>query len=159
MAHWPSGAGPAAHFAPAVQRAMPLGSPLAQTLGSTQDPCWHSYASDAAQSKLKSCQFSERARQTFGQGRQEPASANEGGHRPQAGDEPKRSRPSAFESNRGGGMTMRQARKNSANRTAGCTGQKTECQDRVNFIGGSGQGPEQSKEREAAGRVSAPGAA
>jgi hypothetical protein len=33
MAHWPSGAGPTAHFAPAVQCAMPLGSPLTQTLG------------------------------------------------------------------------------------------------------------------------------
>jgi hypothetical protein len=33
MAHWPSGAGPSAHFAPAVQCAMPLGSPLTQTLG------------------------------------------------------------------------------------------------------------------------------
>jgi hypothetical protein len=35
MAHWPSGAGPSAHFAPAVQRAMPPGSPLIQTLGGT----------------------------------------------------------------------------------------------------------------------------
>jgi hypothetical protein len=35
MAHWPSSAGPTAHFALAVQRAMPLGSPLTQTLGST----------------------------------------------------------------------------------------------------------------------------
>jgi hypothetical protein len=35
MAHWPSGAGPSAHFAPAVQRAMPPGSPLIQTLGRT----------------------------------------------------------------------------------------------------------------------------
>jgi hypothetical protein len=33
MAHWPSSAGPAAHFALAVQRAMPSGSPLTQTLG------------------------------------------------------------------------------------------------------------------------------
>jgi hypothetical protein len=33
MAHWPSSAGPAAHFALAVQCAMPLGSPLTQTLG------------------------------------------------------------------------------------------------------------------------------
>jgi hypothetical protein len=47
MAHWPSGAGPAAHFAPAVQCAMPLGSPLTQTLGVTNtrmkydDASWH----------------------------------------------------------------------------------------------------------------------
>jgi hypothetical protein len=32
MAHWPSSAGPAAHFALAVQCAMPSGSPLTQTL-------------------------------------------------------------------------------------------------------------------------------
>jgi hypothetical protein len=36
MAHWPSSAGPAAHFALAVQCAMPSCSPLTQTLGSTQ---------------------------------------------------------------------------------------------------------------------------
>jgi hypothetical protein len=36
MAHWPSSAGPAAHFALAVQCAMPLGSPLTQTLGGTK---------------------------------------------------------------------------------------------------------------------------
>jgi hypothetical protein len=35
MAHWPSSAGPVAHFALAIQRAMPLGSPLTQTLGGT----------------------------------------------------------------------------------------------------------------------------
>jgi uncharacterized protein (DUF433 family) len=34
MAHWPSSAGAAPHFALAVQRAMPPGSPLTQTLGS-----------------------------------------------------------------------------------------------------------------------------
>jgi hypothetical protein len=33
MAHWPSSAGPAAHFALAVQCAMPSVSPLTQTLG------------------------------------------------------------------------------------------------------------------------------
>jgi hypothetical protein len=36
MAHWPSSAGPAAHFALAVQRAMLSGSPLTQTLGHTK---------------------------------------------------------------------------------------------------------------------------
>jgi uncharacterized protein len=39
MAHWPSSAGPAAHFALAVQCAMPSGSPLIQTLGVVADDC------------------------------------------------------------------------------------------------------------------------
>jgi hypothetical protein len=42
MAHWPSSAGPAAHFALAVQRAVPSGSPLTQTLGLAN--CQHTNA-------------------------------------------------------------------------------------------------------------------
>jgi hypothetical protein len=62
---------------------------------------------------------------SFGQGRQEPASANEGGHRPRACDKPWRSRPTAFESATGSGTTMRRANKTSwASRAAGSKGQE-----------------------------------
>jgi hypothetical protein len=39
MAHWPSSARASPHFALAVQCAMPSGSPLTQTLGSTKVSC------------------------------------------------------------------------------------------------------------------------
>jgi hypothetical protein len=61
----------------------------------------------------------------FGQGRQEPAKANESGHRPQARDEPKRSRPAAFGASGGGARAMRRNDKISrASLAAGGKGQK-----------------------------------
>jgi hypothetical protein len=86
-----------------------------------------------------------------------PAGAGQckrGGNRPRACDEPWRSRPSAFGSIRGGGTTMRRARKTSwASRTAGSKakkGKKAESQNWFKPFGGMVQGPEQGGEHAAA---------
>jgi hypothetical protein len=115
MAHWPSSAGPAAHFALAVQRAMPSGSPLTQTLGSTQTAVLASQSSGtlqqtafapAIESKVRTtctppCQF--RHTRTAGTSCHTNQSNGRDRLAPQlcSGQLRQRSRPSAFPGNDG----------------------------------------------------------